>query len=95
MKEAAGPTDDRRQRADRDRARQFFADLQLTAPGGIASSALAGLFTAPKSIWNFAPNIIQPIFNSGRIRANLKLTEAQEPQAVLTSSVISTACDFE
>lgn len=63
---------------------QFFPDLPLTASGGFASSALLNLFAGPAAIWNFAPTLTQPIFNGGRIRANLKLTEAQEQQAVLS-----------
>jgi multidrug efflux system outer membrane protein len=63
---------------------QFFPDLPLTASFGTASSALLSLFSGPAAIWNVAPTLTQPIFQGGKLRANLKLTEAQQEQAVLT-----------
>jgi multidrug efflux system outer membrane protein len=56
----------------------------LTASAGTASRALLSLLSGPAAIWNFAPTLTQPIFQGGRLRANLKLTEAQQEQAILT-----------
>jgi len=63
---------------------QFFPDLPLTASAGTASRALLSLLSGPAAIWNVAPTLTQPIFQGGKLRANLKLTEAQQQQAILT-----------
>jgi multidrug efflux system outer membrane protein len=61
---------------------QFFPNLPLTGGGGAESTTLASLFTG--SAWNFTAPITQPIFTAGRLRANLKLAQAQQQQALLT-----------
>jgi multidrug efflux system outer membrane protein len=63
---------------------QLFPSLPLTASFGTASSALLSLLSGPAAIWNVAPTLTQPIFQGGKLRANLKLTEAQQEQAVFT-----------
>jgi multidrug efflux system outer membrane protein len=60
----------------------FFPDLPLTAAFGGESAQLSGLFTS--SGWNFAAPLTQPVFTAGRLRSNLKLTQAQRDQMVLT-----------
>jgi outer membrane protein, multidrug efflux system len=60
---------------------QFFPTLPLTGGGGAESSSLASLFLG--SAWNFSAPITQPIFTAGRLRANLKLAQAQQQQALL------------
>ncbi|HZU29369.1 MAG TPA: efflux transporter outer membrane subunit [Bryobacteraceae bacterium] len=62
----------------------FFPSLSLTGGGGIASSNLASLFTGPGAVWNFSAPLTQPIFEAGRLRSNLRLTEAQQQEALLT-----------
>jgi multidrug efflux system outer membrane protein len=62
----------------------YFPQVSLTGSGGTQSAALSGLFTGPSGIWSFAANLVQPIFNAGRIKSNVKLVEAQRQQAVLT-----------
>jgi outer membrane protein, multidrug efflux system len=62
----------------------FFPDLPLTGSGGVESGPLSKLFTAGSGAWNFTAPLTQPIFTAGRLRANLKLVEAQQNQAVLT-----------
>jgi multidrug efflux system outer membrane protein len=42
------------------------------------------LFTGPAGFWTFGGQLAQPIFTAGRLRSNVRLTEAQEQQAVLT-----------
>ena len=61
---------------------QMFPSLPLTGGGGVESSSLASLFTG--SAWNFSAPLTQPIFNAGRLRAGVKLAEAQQQQALLT-----------
>ena len=54
----------------------FFPQLALTAFGGTASTSLGGLFDG--LAWNFAPGLTAPLFNAGRIRANLDVARARE-----------------
>lgn len=61
----------------------YFPDISLTGGGGTQSAALAGLFTGPSGLWSFASNLTQPIFTAGRIRANVRLVEAERNEAVL------------
>jgi multidrug efflux system outer membrane protein len=57
---------------------QFFPSLSLTANGGLASIALASLFTGPASIWTIAPSLVMPLFHGGANRANLAYTKVQK-----------------
>jgi len=63
---------------------QFFPDLSLTGTGGLGSRTLGGLFKGNPLVYTFEPGITQQIFNGGRLRANLRLSEAQEQQYLLT-----------
>ncbi len=62
---------------------QLFPSISLTGSGGQESRAITSLFTSP-SIWTASGAITQPIFNAGRLRANLRLTQAQEQESLLT-----------
>jgi multidrug efflux system outer membrane protein len=55
----------------------LFPSLSLTASGGIASTALAALFTGPAAVWALAPALAVPLFRRGN-NANVELTEAQK-----------------
>jgi len=61
----------------------FFPQIAITATGGYQSTALTNLFTGPAGIWSFGGQLIQPLFTAGRIRSNVRLTEAQQREAVL------------
>jgi multidrug efflux system outer membrane protein len=61
----------------------YFPQITLTATGGYQSSALTDLFTGPAGLWSFGGQLVQPIFTGGRIRSNVRLTEAQQREAVL------------
>ncbi|MGH9796121.1 MAG: efflux transporter outer membrane subunit [Candidatus Acidiferrales bacterium] len=61
----------------------YFPQISLTATGGYQSSALSELFSGPAGLWNFAAGLVQPIFAGGRIRSGVKLTEAQQQEALL------------
>jgi outer membrane protein, multidrug efflux system len=61
----------------------YFPQITLTAIGGYQSPALTNLFTGPAGLWNFGGQLVQPIFTGGRIRSNVRLTEAQQQEAVL------------
>lgn len=55
----------------------FFPSISLTTSGGTASSTLGGLFGAGSGTWLFVPQIRIPIFEAGRLKANLDVAEVQ------------------
>jgi multidrug efflux system outer membrane protein len=61
----------------------YFPQITLTALGGYQSAALTNLFTGPAGLWSFGGQLLQPIFTGGRIRSNVRLTEAQQQEAIL------------
>jgi outer membrane protein, multidrug efflux system len=61
----------------------YYPQISLTAVGGYQSPALTDLFSGPAGLWNFGGQLVQPIFTGGRIRSNVRLTEAQQEEAVL------------
>lgn len=62
----------------------FFPNISLTGTAGTASSELEGLFGAGSGAWSFSPSIRLPIFNAGRLAANLDLAEARRNTAIAT-----------
>jgi multidrug efflux system outer membrane protein len=60
----------------------FFPRITLTGFFGTASSALDGLFGAGTRAWLFVPQLVAPIFDAGRRRANVDLTEVRRDAAV-------------
>jgi len=62
----------------------FFPRISLTASVGSASRDLDGLFNGGSDSWSFAPQISVPIFNAGRLRANLDYAEIQKDVSVAT-----------
>jgi multidrug efflux system outer membrane protein len=61
----------------------FFPRIALTGSGGVASTALAALFSGPAAAWTAAASITQPIFNAGRNQAQLALAEARRDEATI------------
>lgn len=62
----------------------FFPRISLTAGLGTASNELSGLFDSGSRAWSFAPQLVLPIFDAGRNRANLTLTEVRKNIAIAT-----------
>jgi multidrug efflux system outer membrane protein len=63
---------------------QYFPKISLTALLGGESRSLTDLFTGPARSWNFASAATAPIFNAGRIRSRVRLSEAQQREALIT-----------
>jgi len=55
----------------------YFPQLSLSGVLGGQSTQLASLFTGPHSTWSLVPRVTQPIFTAGRLKSNVKLTEAE------------------
>lgn len=60
----------------------FFPRISLTGSIGTASNQLDGLFESGSRTWSFVPQLVLPIFDAGRNRANLNLAEARNNIAV-------------
>jgi multidrug efflux system outer membrane protein len=56
----------------------FFPSITLTANAGSTSRQLSGLFDGGSGTWLFQPQLSLPIFNAGRLRANLDYAEVQK-----------------
>lgn len=56
----------------------FFPSISLTAAAGTTSHHLDGLFDGGSGSWSFSPQINVPIFNGGRLRANLDGAEIEK-----------------
>ena len=60
----------------------FFPSITLTGTVGSASSELSTLFDAGTSVWSFVPQVSLPIFEGGRLRANLGVARADRDIAL-------------
>jgi multidrug efflux system outer membrane protein len=61
----------------------YFPQISLTGFLGGQGTQLSSLFSGPSAIWNFTPQVTQPIFTAGRIKSNVKLTEAVRDSALI------------
>lgn len=62
----------------------LFPQIVLTGAGGVQSSDLSTLFSGPAGFWSLLGGLAQPIFNAGRLRENVRATEARQQQALVT-----------
>ena len=60
----------------------FFPSISLTGSAGTASDSFGGLFDAGSGAWRFAPQLNLPIFQGGRLRANLGMATADRDIAL-------------
>lgn len=60
----------------------FFPRISLTGNFGNASSELSGLFAAGSGAWSLAPQLVLPIFDTGRNLANLDIAQADREIAL-------------
>jgi multidrug efflux system outer membrane protein len=60
----------------------FFPKILLTASAGSVSSQLENLFKDGTFAWSIAPQLLMPIFDAGRNRANLASAKAARDVAV-------------
>ncbi len=61
----------------------YFPDISLTATAGFQSSALTSLFSGTAGLWNFGGALTQPIFTAGKLRSNVRLSEARQQEFTL------------
>ncbi len=62
----------------------LYPQITLTGTGGLQSQALGTLFTGPAAFWSIGGDLLQQIFNAGKLKAQVRLSEAQELELVFT-----------
>ncbi|HEV8037742.1 MAG TPA: efflux transporter outer membrane subunit [Bryobacteraceae bacterium] len=61
----------------------YFPQISLTGFLGGQGNQLSSLFSGPSRVWSLAPQVAQPIFTAGRLKSNVKLTEALQQSALI------------
>jgi multidrug efflux system outer membrane protein len=61
----------------------YFPQISLSGFLGGQSTELLNLFSGPRSVYNFAPRVSQPIFTAGRLKSTVKLAEAERDGALI------------
>lgn len=61
----------------------YFPSLSLTGALGLQSVELDNLMNASARVWNVGGNITAPLLDFGRIKANVKITEARQQEALI------------
>ena len=60
----------------------LFPKFSLTGVGGLRSISTSDWFAGQSRFWNIGPTISWPIFDAGKIRANIEVRNAQQEQAL-------------
>ena len=60
----------------------LFPKFSLTGTAGLQSISASDWFTGRSRFWSVGPTISWPIFDAGRIRANIEVRNAQQEQAL-------------
>lgn len=60
----------------------YYPRISLTGLLGSQSGQLSSLFTGSTGVWQFVPQVTQPVFTAGRTRSNVELATAQQQLAL-------------
>ena len=60
----------------------LFPRIALTGSYGFTSTEFDTLFDGPSKSWNIIGNLLQPIFNSGKNRRRVEITESRQRQTL-------------
>ena len=60
----------------------FYPTIMLSGLGGLQSINAGSLFNASSRLWSFGPTLTLPIFEGGRLRAGLQLSQATYDEMV-------------
>ena len=60
----------------------FYPQFTIAGSGGFESITLGSMISAPSAFWSLGGDLLQPIFNGGRNRANLAATQAAYQESV-------------
>lgn len=61
----------------------YFPQISLTGLLGYESNQLSSLFKGSTGVWQFVPQVTQPIFTAGRITSQVRLAEARQQSALV------------
>ncbi|MBS1091910.1 efflux transporter outer membrane subunit [Gluconobacter sp. Dm-74] len=61
---------------------EFFPKIQITAANGTASNNITRLFQSGMGAWNVAPQITLPLFDAGRLTAQLHQAHARKREEI-------------
>jgi multidrug efflux system outer membrane protein len=62
----------------------LYPQITLTGTGGFESNALSTLLSAPAFFWSVSGDLLQQIYNAGKLKAAVRLSEAQKLELVYT-----------
>jgi len=57
--------------------KEFFPRISISAFLGYESGQISSLFSGSRSVWNVFPQVSQPIFTGGRLKSNVRLSQAE------------------
>jgi outer membrane protein, multidrug efflux system len=60
----------------------LYPKFSLSGAFGMQSVSASDWFTAPSRFWSIGPTIRWPVFDAGKIRANIRVRNAQQEQAL-------------
>ena len=60
----------------------LFPQISLTGSYGYTSTDLDTLFDGPSKAWNILGNLVQPIFNAGKNKRRVEVTESRQRQTL-------------
>jgi outer membrane protein, multidrug efflux system len=60
----------------------FYPQFTIAGAGGFQSISLGSLLTTPSGFWSFGGDLLQPIFNGGKNRANYAASKAAYEESV-------------
>lgn len=60
----------------------LFPRIALTGSLGVSSSEIDTLFNSPAQAWSIAAGLLQPIFNAGKNKRRVEVTESQQRQSL-------------
>lgn len=60
----------------------FYPQLTLTGGAGFQSTDITNLISAPNAIWSLGGDLLEPVFNGGRNRANLAYARQSYDESV-------------
>jgi len=69
--------------------RQLLPGITLTAATGTATDALLSLLSGDFAVWSFVGNVVAPLWQGGRLRAQISRAEAQAAEVL--ASYVNTA----
>ena len=64
--------------------RQLLPSISLTAGTGTATDALLSLLSGDFAVWSFVGNVVAPLWQGGRLRAQISVAEARAAEVLAT-----------